>query len=75
MFCPIKYLKQGRSMTTAVRCKRRVVITGLGLVCPLGVGVQYAWKNLLESKSGIIKLSDVDYDKLPCRVGKKFIYS
>ncbi|XP_047349136.1 3-oxoacyl-[acyl-carrier-protein] synthase, mitochondrial isoform X1 [Vespa velutina] len=68
MFCPIKYFKRGRSMTTAVRCKRRVVITGLGVVSPLGIGVQNAWKNLLESKSGIIKLSDVDYDKLPCRV-------
>ncbi|KAK2586731.1 hypothetical protein KPH14_011766 [Odynerus spinipes] len=68
MFSPAQFLNGSRSLTTAVRCKRRVVVTGIGLMCPLGVGVQNAWKNILESKSGVIKLSDVDYDKLPCKV-------
>lgn len=68
MISPIQLLNASRSLSTTARCKRRVVVTGLGLMCPLGVGVHNAWKNLLESKSGIIKLSDVDYDKLPCKV-------
>lgn len=59
----------GRTLTTAVRCKRRVVVTGIGIVCPLGVGVQNAWNALIESKSGVTKLSEPDYDKLPCKVG------
>ena len=32
---------------------RRVVVTGLGIVSPLGRGVDYNWKSILEGKSGI----------------------
>lgn len=32
----------------------RIVATGLGCVCPLGVGVSHCWKSLLEGKSGIV---------------------
>ncbi|CAK7897701.1 3-oxoacyl-[acyl-carrier-protein] synthase homolog [[Candida] anglica] len=41
----------------------RVVVTGLGLVTPLGVGVKTSWKNLIANKSGLIsttKLSDYE---------------
>ena len=31
---------------------RRVVVTGLGLVTPLGADVETSWKNILASKSG-----------------------
>lgn len=72
MFIP--FVNINRTLTTAVRCKRRVVVTGLGIVCPLGIGVQNAWQALINSKSGIIKLSDPEYDKLPCKVGKNFLY-
>lgn len=37
---------------------KRIVITGMGVVSPLGTGVALAWKHLLEGKSGITRLPD-----------------
>ncbi|XP_053695312.1 3-oxoacyl-[acyl-carrier-protein] synthase, mitochondrial [Sabethes cyaneus] len=48
--------------------KRRVVITGLGIVSPVGCSVQEAWTSILSGKSAISKLTDVAYEHLPCRV-------
>jgi len=39
---------------------RRVVITGMGLVIPIGIGVETAWKNVCEGKSGIGLLTRFD---------------
>lgn len=44
---------------------KRVVITGLGIVSPLGRGVDYNWKNILEGKSGIRKIENVDLKDIP----------
>lgn len=38
--------------------KRRVVVTGLGMVSPIGVGVKESWKNILTGKSGIVSVKD-----------------
>ncbi|OXU28643.1 hypothetical protein TSAR_011607 [Trichomalopsis sarcophagae] len=48
--------------------RRRVVVTGIGIVSPLGVGTRHSWKELLKCKCGIVKLDGPDYEKLPCRV-------
>lgn len=49
--------------------QRRVVVTGLGLVTPLGVGVNTVWKNLLAGQCGIISLADREaFEKLPVRI-------
>ncbi len=40
--------------------KRRVVITGLGIVSPVGIGIQTAWQNIVSGKSGIVKISHFD---------------
>lgn len=49
----------------------RVVVTGMGLVTPLGVGVKHSWSALLAGKSGIVStdtLNDERYDKIPSKV-------
>ena len=40
--------------------RKRVVITGLGLVIPIGIGVEKAWKNVCEGRSGIGPLTRFD---------------
>ena len=47
---------------------RRVVITGLGIVCPLGQGVDNVWKNLIAGKSGLRKIQSCDVSDLPCQI-------
>ncbi len=48
--------------------KRRVVVTGLGLVTPVGCGVEPAWKNLLAGQSGARKITSFETDDLACKV-------
>jgi 3-oxoacyl-[acyl-carrier-protein] synthase II len=47
----------------------RVVITGLGLLTPLGRGVEGNWSSLTQSKSGIRAIESFDVSDLPCRIG------
>ncbi len=35
---------------------KRIVVTGMGIVSPLGCGVQHVWQSLLAGKSGITRL-------------------
>ncbi|XP_034946260.1 3-oxoacyl-[acyl-carrier-protein] synthase, mitochondrial isoform X2 [Chelonus insularis] len=49
-------------------CGRKVVVTGLGIVSPLGTGVKHAWKALINGKSAVKKLNTSEYKNLPCRV-------
>ncbi len=42
------------------KAKRRVVVTGLGVVCPIGNSVKDSWGNLLAGKSGIARISRFD---------------
>ena len=47
---------------------RRVVITGVGLVTPLGTGVEKNWQALMESRSGIGPISRFKVDDFPTRI-------
>jgi 3-oxoacyl-[acyl-carrier-protein] synthase II len=47
---------------------RRVVITGLGLVTPLGCGVEVSWSRLLEGRSGAAAITRFKVDDLPARI-------
>ena len=44
---------------------RRVVVTGLGIVSPLGRGVDHNWKSILEGTSGIRKIEGIDLKDIP----------
>ncbi|MDH3240508.1 MAG: beta-ketoacyl-ACP synthase II [Alphaproteobacteria bacterium] len=47
---------------------RRVVVTGLGLVTPLGCGVDITWDRLIEAESGIGAIEAFEVSDLPCRI-------
>jgi 3-oxoacyl-[acyl-carrier-protein] synthase II len=47
---------------------RRVVITGLGLVTPLGCGVEPTWSRLIAGSSGAGPITKFQVDDLPCRI-------
>ncbi|MDR1595421.1 MAG: beta-ketoacyl-ACP synthase II [Puniceicoccales bacterium] len=47
---------------------KRVVISGIGLVTPVGIGIGEFWKNIVAGKSGISVVSSFDATNYPCRV-------
>jgi 3-oxoacyl-[acyl-carrier-protein] synthase II len=47
---------------------RRVVVTGLGLVTPLGCGVDATWSRLLEGKSGARRVEEFDVSDISCQI-------
>ncbi|XP_029370188.1 3-oxoacyl-[acyl-carrier-protein] synthase, mitochondrial [Echeneis naucrates] len=48
--------------------RRRVVVTGIGLVCPLGTGTALPWNHLINAQSGIVALDSEEYRTVPCKV-------
>jgi 3-oxoacyl-[acyl-carrier-protein] synthase II len=47
---------------------RRVVVTGMGMVTPLGCGVEPSWQRLLEGKSGARRIETFEVSDLPCKI-------
>ncbi len=48
--------------------KRRVVVTGLGAITPVGLDVPQTWKNILAGKSGITRITKFDASAFACQV-------
>jgi 3-oxoacyl-[acyl-carrier-protein] synthase II len=48
--------------------RRRVVVTGLGIVCPIGNSVPEAWNNALAGKPGITRITRFDPSRLSCQI-------
>ena len=47
---------------------RKVVITGMGIVSPVGTGVEYAWQNVLNGKSGVRKIDSFEVSDLASQI-------
>jgi 3-oxoacyl-[acyl-carrier-protein] synthase II len=47
---------------------KRVVVTGLGMITPLGVGVEHVWRRLLDGQSGLKAIEGIDVSDLPTRI-------
>jgi len=47
---------------------RRVVVTGIGMVSPLGCGAETTWKRILNGESGARKIEKFDVSDLPCKI-------
>ncbi len=50
---------------------RRVVVTGIGIVSPLGCGVEATWSNILASKSGARRIDDFQVDDISCQIAHR----
>ena len=47
---------------------KRVVITGMGIVSPVGTGIEYAWKNIVNGVSGVRKIDTFDASDLSSQI-------
>ncbi|KAJ8912926.1 hypothetical protein NQ315_017256 [Exocentrus adspersus] len=48
--------------------QRRVVVTGMGILSPVGTSLKESWKNIISGKCGITRLEGPEYENLPCKV-------
>jgi 3-oxoacyl-[acyl-carrier-protein] synthase II len=48
--------------------KRRVVITGLGIISPVGIGIPAVWQNIIAGKSGITKITRFDASAMTAQI-------
>lgn len=55
--------------------KKRVVITGMGAICPAGVDKNMSWKNVLSGKSFVRQLDDGLYKNIPCKIAATLDWS
>jgi 3-oxoacyl-[acyl-carrier-protein] synthase II len=50
---------------------RRVVVTGMGIVSPLGCGIEPTWANILAGQSGARKIDDFQVDDIACQIAHR----
>jgi 3-oxoacyl-[acyl-carrier-protein] synthase II len=63
----LKLLNKG-SGVKALMEKRRVVITGMGIIAPNGIGVDAFWDSLVHGRSAVRKITHFDASSYPCQV-------
>ncbi|HEU4751555.1 MAG TPA: beta-ketoacyl synthase N-terminal-like domain-containing protein, partial [Armatimonadota bacterium] len=49
--------------------RRRVVVTGIGSVSPVGLSAEESWQSVLAGKSGVARLTLFDPSELPVQIG------
>src|SRR3989441_11366160 len=47
---------------------RRVVVTGIGLICAVGNTTEEVWRNLLAAKSGVARITHFDSSSFACQI-------
>jgi len=47
---------------------RRVVVTGLGLLSPFGMGFEHSWKELLTGRSAAKRITEFEVEDLACKI-------
>jgi 3-oxoacyl-[acyl-carrier-protein] synthase II len=65
---PPQHTPEGQGSEVMEQERRRVVVTGLGLVTPLGTGVEKNWQALMAGRSGIALVSRFDVSDFPTRI-------
>jgi 3-oxoacyl-[acyl-carrier-protein] synthase II len=53
--------------------KRRVVVTGLGIVSPLGSAVETAWDGIVNGRSGVGRITRMDVSAFPVQIGAQVV--
>lgn len=51
--------------------RRRIVVTGVGVVSPIGCDTATAWNSILNGSCGIKLLDSKQYESLPCKIAAK----
>src|SRR5271155_4942783 len=63
-----RYAREGERASMRRILDRRVVVTGTGLVTPLGTGVEKTWEALVAGRSGIGPITRFDVSQFPARI-------
>ncbi len=63
----INYFPAARGESGSME-KRRVVITGMGVVAPNGIGIDNFWNSLVHGRSGVRKITRFDASSYPCQL-------
>ena len=53
--------------------KRRVVVTGMGAISPIGLSLETTWESMLAGRSGIAAIASFDAGELPCRIAGEVV--
>ena len=64
----VTYLSANSNQLKKIQQLRRVVVTGIGTINPLGNSVETSWNPLINSKSGISKITKFDVNNYPCKI-------
>ncbi len=64
----VQFIESTSGSVISATSMRRVVVTGVGLVTPLGVGTEHVWKRLIAGESGIRSIQNFDVSDLPAKI-------
>src|SRR5258706_6445267 len=68
MRCVARNVLRHSRTARAAMSRRRVVVTGLGIIAPVGIGVPEAWANILAGRSGIARITRFDPTGFPSQI-------